>query len=138
MPSEGQRPASEDPNGEAAGIVLSRQELDACVEGRRHAIVNVPGVGRLRVQSLTALELREVSVWAASDGKAQKIDEMLITRCVVGPDGDRQYRTSEVDAGTFDAWDAAIVRGLGDVIDRFTGYRQEAFDITHAIEAKKN
>ena len=98
------------------------RERFANVEKRRFITADIPGIGSVRIRSLNTIELRRVRAWISEDDSRFDVWELpLIVECLVDDDGNRIFRTSEIEAGTFDDWDAKVIRLLGRAINDHVG-----------------
>jgi len=66
--------------------------------------------------------MRRVRAWMTEkEGRFDLWELPLITECLVDDAGNRIFRLSEIESGTFDEWDAKVVRELGRTINDHVG-----------------
>ena len=89
-------------------------------------IVNIDGVGRFRIRSMTEGERGtiEASVLYADDraAAAKLLKPRLICACLVDDDGDRIFSDADLDAIT--GLDSSVTSALADAIEQHCGIKQ--------------
>lgn len=118
------------------GAAGTRAAIQHSANGRRTAIVRVEGFGDFRIRSITAKERRELQLWNAENPESNDVEIGLVLRCLVDDDGNRVYRSSEVNA--FDNADAFLIASLIDACLEFTGLPKFQLDPDRVGELAKN
>jgi hypothetical protein len=104
---------------------------------RRFAEIDHPQLGRLRVQSLTRNEFRDLRAWLAQGENEKYGWEALICCCLVDEAGSRIFRTGEA-LTLCEQWDGSLVDELGAAIENHVGFLRDRWNVEAVEEAVKN
>jgi len=98
---------------------------------RRYADVSIPGVGTVRVRSLTERERSEYEAgFLDSDGKATNLVDgkvRLIVLCVCNAEGQRLF--SDADKEVLGGVDAVVTNALADICREHCGFTDADIEV---------
>lgn len=108
-------------------MALNRESfLRSC--GRRYDVVSIPGLGDLRLQSLTQAEMRAIrGSLRTKEGEVDKerferLDQILVAATVVDDDGVQLFTDDDAMGMTFDSIDGGPWAVLTAAVKRHTGW----------------
>jgi hypothetical protein len=117
----------------AATGFLGREQLE---NGHPRFRVVELETGRVRIRSLTGSDMLAAVRLLEKD--AALVDAVLIAMCVVDEAGQRLFRNTDVETGTFNSWDVRTLRALGAACDEHTGFTSAKFSWGQLEETVKN
>jgi hypothetical protein len=103
----------------------------ASAKKRRYISIEVPLLGSVRLQSLTAGEMSAFrdSLVDSTTGKGTKrldrVEHLLVAQCVVDAEGNREVTDDEVMQGYFDGADGGAISTLARRVREHTGFGQD-------------